>query len=411
MHADRVLRDVVAEVVGRAVNQARFHSAARRPERETARMMVAAKIVLLDFALGISRAAKLAAPDHQRVVEQPALLEVFDQGGAGLVGVLRLGLDASGQAPVMIPVAMTKLNEADAAFGQSPRQEAIVRVGRRARFRAVHLQHFFRLFRNVHQLRHAGLHAERQLIIFDVRGDGRIAERAELFAIQLLHRVNQLPPRFAAHARRIGNIDHRVALVAKLHALVVGGEEPVAPVVPLQRLAAAAAGEHHERRQVVVLAAQAIGQPRAHRWPAGLLIARAHERDRRIVIDRLGKHGPDERDVVHDAADVRQQAAQLDAGFAVAFEFVRRAHTTQHRLARRHARDALAHANAGRQFHPGHLLQLRLGIEQIQVRRRAGLKHVDDALGRGGMMKRLERAFGFQPASGFGAEQSRIEQR
>ena len=32
------------------------------------------------------RAAELAAPDHQRVVEQAALLEVLDQRGGGPVG-------------------------------------------------------------------------------------------------------------------------------------------------------------------------------------------------------------------------------------------------------------------------------------------------------------------------------------
>ena len=42
------------------------------------------------------RAAELAAPDHQRVVEQPALLEIEDQGGAGPVGLSALGLQSPG---------------------------------------------------------------------------------------------------------------------------------------------------------------------------------------------------------------------------------------------------------------------------------------------------------------------------
>ena len=39
------------------------------------------------------RPAELAAPDDQRVVEHPALLEVLDQRGAGLVGVLAVLLE------------------------------------------------------------------------------------------------------------------------------------------------------------------------------------------------------------------------------------------------------------------------------------------------------------------------------
>ena len=163
----------------------------------------------------------------------------------------------------------------------------------------------------------------------------------------------------------------------------------------LQRLTAAAAREHHERGQVFVLAAQAVGQPRAHRGPSRLLIARAHERDRRIVIDRFSEHGANDRDVVNNAADMRQHAAEFHAGLAVAFEVIGRAHTLQHRLARRHAGDALTFADARWQFFAGHLLQLRFRVEQIQVRRRAGLKHVDHALGLGRHVQGFQSAFGF----------------
>ena len=52
-------------------------------------MMVAAVVA----ALHHRRAAELAAPDDQRVVEQAALLEVLDQRGAGLVGVLAVLLE------------------------------------------------------------------------------------------------------------------------------------------------------------------------------------------------------------------------------------------------------------------------------------------------------------------------------
>ena len=62
--------------------------------RETARMMVAAVIGRRQLALRIVGAAELAAPDDERVVEQPALLQVRDQRGAGLVGFAALRCDA-----------------------------------------------------------------------------------------------------------------------------------------------------------------------------------------------------------------------------------------------------------------------------------------------------------------------------
>ena len=54
-------------------------AAARHPNAETARVMVAAEVVGADLALAVRRPAELAAPDHQRRIEQAALLEVRHQ--------------------------------------------------------------------------------------------------------------------------------------------------------------------------------------------------------------------------------------------------------------------------------------------------------------------------------------------
>ena len=58
-------------------------------------MMVAAVVVRGQLALAVDRAAELAAPDDERVVEQAALLQVLDQRGGGLVGVAALAGDAA----------------------------------------------------------------------------------------------------------------------------------------------------------------------------------------------------------------------------------------------------------------------------------------------------------------------------
>ena len=91
--------------------------------------MVATEVRLRDLALRIGGPPEFPAPDHQRVVEQAARLQVFHQRGAGFVGVLRLSFDALRQAAVMVPVAMTKLDEADAALSEAAGQETVVGVG------------------------------------------------------------------------------------------------------------------------------------------------------------------------------------------------------------------------------------------------------------------------------------------
>ena len=64
-------------------------------------MVVAAGFGLF-LLLGVGCAAEFTAPDDERIVEQAALLEVFHQSGAGLVGVPAIIFNAVGQVAVLI---------------------------------------------------------------------------------------------------------------------------------------------------------------------------------------------------------------------------------------------------------------------------------------------------------------------
>src|SRR5439155_15041640 len=142
----RVFEDVVTELVGLAVTDARLDAAPGHPDRVTTPVMVTAVIVLLDFSLTINGATEFAAPDHERVVQEPALLEVFNERGTGLVGVLALLLDALGQVAVLIPAPMIELNKPHAALGHAPGEQTV--VGESAgllHVGAVHLEHALRL--------------------------------------------------------------------------------------------------------------------------------------------------------------------------------------------------------------------------------------------------------------------------
>ncbi len=70
----------VAQLVGGADGDARLDSAAGHPDREAVRMVVAAQELRAAARLVHRGAAELAAPDHQRLVQQPAPLEVAKEG-------------------------------------------------------------------------------------------------------------------------------------------------------------------------------------------------------------------------------------------------------------------------------------------------------------------------------------------
>src|ERR1035441_7003812 len=135
-------------------------------------MMVAAQLAArFGIALDHRGAAEFAAPEHQRVFQQAALLEVFDESGAGLVSLTRLIDNALVDFAVVVPAFMEKLDETDATLDEAAGQQAIHRERRLARFGAVKLQGLRRLFGNICQLWRAGLHAVGHLKRVDPSGD------------------------------------------------------------------------------------------------------------------------------------------------------------------------------------------------------------------------------------------------
>ena len=138
--------------------------------------MIAAVVGRRQLALGIAGAAELAAPDDERVVEHAPALQVRDQGGAGLIGLPALPLDALRQVVVLIPALVIELDERDAALGEPARQQTVGgERARRPRVRAVERQRLLRFVREVHHAGHAGLHAIRHLVLRDARVDLGIA--------------------------------------------------------------------------------------------------------------------------------------------------------------------------------------------------------------------------------------------
>ena len=114
-------------------------------------------VVAAVAALAHRRPAELAAPDHQRRVEQPAPFQVLQQTRDRLVALAAVqgvvALDVAVGVPLAAGAAV-QLHEADAALDQPPRQKAIAADAlRRLVVQAVELRRLLRLLRQVDRLR------------------------------------------------------------------------------------------------------------------------------------------------------------------------------------------------------------------------------------------------------------------
>ena len=118
----------VADLVGRAVADAPLDAAARQPDGESVRIVIAAGLLA---GLSHGEAAEFAPPDHQRLVEQTALVQVRQQArdrpvrlaGELLVVALDVGVAVPGELVVHAPGV--DLDEAHAALDQSAGGEAL----------------------------------------------------------------------------------------------------------------------------------------------------------------------------------------------------------------------------------------------------------------------------------------------
>ena len=129
VHMHRLVDNVVAVLVCLSVADTRLYAAAGEPHGETAWVVVAAVVGFSEDTLAVGRAPEFATPDDECVIQHAESFEVFNQGCLRLVGVFALETDFIRKSSVLVPSAVVELHEADAAFSQSPRHEAVVGVG------------------------------------------------------------------------------------------------------------------------------------------------------------------------------------------------------------------------------------------------------------------------------------------
>ena len=140
---------------------------------------------------------------------------------------------------VLVPAGVHALHETHATLDEPTRDEAVVGKGAlREHVRAVAIQHMLRFLGEIEQVRHAGLHLVGHLELRDARLDLGIAVVLEMRFIHEADVIEQGAALLAAHPGGIAQVGHRIADIAKAHALIPAGQEAAAPVVVVEKLAA-----------------------------------------------------------------------------------------------------------------------------------------------------------------------------
>src|SRR5204862_2490083 len=111
----------VTEIVGGAMDVAALEAAASQPKGEPVAVVVAAI-----FALGDGQAAEFTGPEDDGVVEETALFEIEDEGGAGLVGHFAEAAKSFRVFVVSVPglAVEENLDEANALLDEAAGHEA-----------------------------------------------------------------------------------------------------------------------------------------------------------------------------------------------------------------------------------------------------------------------------------------------
>ena len=153
----------------------------------------------------VDGAAELAAPDHQRAVEQTALLQVGQQAGGGRVDFGGARRQAVFEVLVMIPAAGPHLHEAHAALDEPAGDQQLpplrgIAVQRRARS-AVPFE--------IERVGGLDLHPVGHLERLDARLELRVLLQVlAVHRVQLLHQIELAPLLGAAEVFVADVLDH-----------------------------------------------------------------------------------------------------------------------------------------------------------------------------------------------------------
>ena len=381
------LDGLVADLVGRADAVAGLHAAAGHHAHHRVGVVVAAGRLTPAADAVVGAPAELPAPDHQRVVQQPPLPQVPQQPRVGLVDRADAGRVRTPQVVVRVPPGRVHLHEPHAGLHQFAGQQALAAevVGVRLAD-AIQLQRVLGLPADVEGGRDLRLHAVGQLVGRRAGGQlvlVRVPVRVQ--RVELSEQVEVPPLHAPRDAGRRVEVQDRRALRAERRALKVCRQVGVGPVGG-PALRERRFGQHDEGREVLVLAAEPVGDPRAHgRLPAeaaaGVDVVAGGG-----VVDGLRLQAVVDAELVRHLRQVDPLVGHGDAGLAVPLEAVRRLHEVA--FSGRHG--------GGELVLPLEDLHVpvregRLGVERVDVAGAALHEQLNDGLGLRGVVGVLGR--------------------
>src|SRR6516225_1946858 len=207
----RILDNVVAEIVRLAVADAGLDSPAGHPDRKAAWMVIPAVVFMSELALAVDGSAKLAAPDHQRIVEHTTLFEVGDKSETCLVDVPALIGKIACNIEVLVPATVENLRKTDASLREPPRQETTSCEGAGfVHVRTVHIQDVLRFAGNARKLGNRRLHAKCHFVLRNPGLYLGIADFIELLLIQSSKRIEHSAACLSTDSRRVGKEQYRI---------------------------------------------------------------------------------------------------------------------------------------------------------------------------------------------------------
>ena len=293
----------------------------------------------------------------------------------------------------MIPAAVIELDEPHSPLSQAPRKQAVTGKGTIAGFAAIEIQGLGRFVREIHQVRHARLHFKSHFILCNARGDLRIPRERCLQIVECLHGIHHIPLARGIHAAGPPHVHHRISSGPQLDTLKLARQKSRMPHAYGDRLRTAPRmrTEYHEPRQILRLAAKSVLDPRAHTRPTANGGAGVHEGVSRIMVDRIGVHRTNHREIINMLGKMRKERGHLRAALAEFFKRKLRSQTGE--LLVLQLRDRLPLGVRCWHRLAVQLHQLRfVRIKRLQMRWTAGHVQIDDPLHLRRMMQRSHHA-------------------
>ena len=383
MHANGVSSRTKSELVCLPDRCSRLDTGAGHPDGISVNVVIAADGLAL---LPHGSAAELSAPDDQCLIEQPAPLEIVDKRGRRAVDfpahLVEAPLQILSRPAVVVPVGVVELDEPDASFDQTARQQAVVGKRAAAGLGSIELEGFFAFAREVHKFRSARLHPVSHLVGRNSRRDLRVAGFGQPCHVQVPQHFQRLPLPPLVESLGARQIQDRVADGAKRHALVRRRQKAASPVRGAPARAAWPRLEDNEARQILGFAPQAVRDPRAHARPSKLRTPGVGKNLCRRVIENFRRHGAHEGHVIHNRRNLGKAFRHPGAALTALRKLPPRSEHLRNLFGERvHESKALPLDEGLRNGLTVELLQFRFVVEKLQLARASGHEEINDAPG------------------------------